>query len=62
MKQLDALSFDAFHLNHTDGKLEHSTRFAIVDGNGQLRAYVGTDDGDPVQATLDVVKRLRDQS
>ncbi|MEI9900558.1 MAG: SCO family protein [Hyphomicrobium sp.] len=47
MKQLDALSFDAFHLNHTDGKLGHSTRFAIVDGKGQLRAFIGTEDADP---------------
>ena len=62
MKQLDALSFDAFHLNHTDGKLEHSTRFAIVDGQGQLRAYIGTEEADPVQATLDIVKKLREQS
>jgi cytochrome oxidase Cu insertion factor (SCO1/SenC/PrrC family) len=58
MASLDSLSWSAFHLNHTDGKLEHSTRFAIVDKSGQIRHYVGTEEGDPVAEVLATIRRL----
>jgi protein SCO1 len=58
MASLEALSWGAFKLSHVDGKLEHSTRFTLVDGKGQIRAYVGTEDGDPLKTVLEVVNRL----
>ena len=60
--KLDQLAWDSFHLNHVDGKLEHSTRFAVVDSKGRIRAYIGTEDQDPVKAALEVVSRLRQES
>ena len=62
MAKLDSLAWDSFRLNHVDGKLEHSTRFAVVDAHGRIRAYVGTEDADPVKAVLDVVTRLRQET
>jgi protein SCO1/2 len=36
---LQKLGKDAFKLNDVDGGLEHSTRFALVDGEGRIRGY-----------------------
>ena len=39
---LNDLGLNAFHLNSVDGSLEHSTRFALVDGRMRIRAYYQT--------------------
>ena len=39
---LHGLGWSAFHLNAVDGSLEHSTRFALVDGRMRIRAYYQT--------------------
>lgn len=40
--ELNDLGLNAFHLNRVDGTMEHSTRFALVDRNMQIRAYYET--------------------
>jgi protein SCO1/2 len=48
---LHGLSLDGFHLGSIDATLEHSTRFVLVDAQGQVRAtYIS---GDP-----DILKRI----
>jgi protein SCO1/2 len=37
--RLSAVGLQGFHLNSVDGGLEHSTRFALVDRRGRIRAY-----------------------
>lgn len=41
---LNDLGFAQFHLNPVDGSTTHSTRFALVDQQMQIRAYYTTDD------------------
>ncbi len=41
---LNDLGFNQFHLNAVDGSTTHSTRFALVDRDMQIRAYYTTDD------------------
>lgn len=36
---LNAVSLKAFKLNSVDGSMTHSTRFALVDGQRQIRGY-----------------------
>jgi protein SCO1/2 len=59
MERLESLAWGAFKLNHVDGKLEHSTRFTVVDGQGRIRAYIGTEDTDPLKEVLATVDRLQ---
>ncbi|MFB3828804.1 MAG: SCO family protein [Bryobacteraceae bacterium] len=43
---LNDLGRNGFHMNSVDGKLDHSTRFALVDGRGRIRGYyLSTEDG-----------------
>jgi protein SCO1 len=41
-EQLNDLGLNAFHLNSVDGTMNHSTRFALVDGQMRIRAYYET--------------------
>lgn len=41
---LQELGFNQFHLNPVDGSNMHSTRFALIDRDMQIRAYYTTDD------------------
>ena len=59
MDRLETLAWGAFKLNHVDGRLEHSTRFTVVDGRGRIRAYIGTEDEDPLKAVLEAIDRLQ---
>jgi protein SCO1/2 len=59
---LHRLSWDSFHLNKVDGSLEHSTRFAVVDGQGRIRAYVGTEEGDPVPQVMAAVAAIQEEA
>ena len=43
---LNTLGLNVFHLNGVDGSLEHSTRFALVDGRRRIRGtYLTSEDG-----------------
>jgi protein SCO1/2 len=57
-KTLDALDRRAFMLGNVDGKLEHSTRFVLVDRQGRIRGYYGTDQVDPTARLIVDIRRL----
>jgi protein SCO1/2 len=57
-KTLDALDRRAFMLGNVDGKLEHSTRFVLVDRQGRIRGYYGTDQDDPTARLIVDIRRL----
>lgn len=59
MERLESLAWESFKLNHVDGRLEHSTRFTVIDGRGRIRAYIGTEDEDPLKAVLAAIDRLQ---
>ena len=56
---LNQLAFDAFHLGTVGETLEHSTRFALIDGKGRIRAYYGFADTDVVARVARDAERLR---
>lgn len=45
---LNYLAKDVFKLGVVDGSLEHSTRFVLVDGEGQIRGYYLTSEPDAI--------------
>ncbi len=47
---LQLLDREAFKLGNLSGAMDHSTRFVLVDGKGNIRGYYGIGDGDPVGA------------
>jgi protein SCO1/2 len=55
---LQTLDRDAFKLGNIDGTLEHSTRFALVDRQGQIRAYYDTSEAAAIQKLIADVKAL----
>jgi protein SCO1/2 len=57
-KTLDALDRRAFMLGNVDGTLEHSTRFVLVDRQGKIRGYYGTDQDDPTARLIVDIRRL----
>jgi len=60
---LDSLDRHAFMLGNVDASLEHSTRFVLVDGQGKIRGYYGTDQDDPTAHLIADIRRLaRDNS
>lgn len=53
--RLNDLGLNQFHLNAVDEKLDHSTRFALVDRQGRIRGYYRfTDDDFPKRLIADV--------
>ena len=61
--RLNDLGLNAFHLNAVDGKLDHSTRFALVDRRGQIRGYYAFGDDDfPKRLIADVRRLAREKS
>ena len=57
-KRLNDLGLNAFHLNAVDGKFDHSTRFTLVDGRGQIRGYYAFGDADFPERLIADVRRL----
>ena len=57
-KILDTLDHDSFKLGNVGGQMDHSTRFVLVDRNGQIRGYYGIADGDPVSELARDARRL----
>ena len=57
-KDLDFLAKDAFKLGTVDGSLEHSTRFALVDGASRVRAYYLTSEKDAIERLIADARRL----
>lgn len=52
MKALDHLAYDVFHLGHIDGKLEHSTRFVLIDRKSRIRGYYDSSDPESVETLV----------
>ena len=55
---LNMLDFNAFKLGKIDGTMQHSTRFVLVDGKGQIRAYYDTSEPTAVQKVISDVRAL----
>jgi protein SCO1 len=56
--RLDDIAYRAFHLNHVDGSLVHSTRFVLVDRQGRVRGYYSSEEDGFMKRLLNNVKRL----
>jgi protein SCO1 len=56
--ELHRLARDVFKLGVVDGSLEHSTRFVLVDGEGQIRGYYLTSDAEAMARLLDDAREL----
>jgi Uncharacterized protein SCO1/SenC/PrrC, involved in biogenesis of respiratory and photosynthetic systems len=57
--ELQNLCRNAFMLGNVDGKLEHSTRFVLVDRHGRIRAFYDTSEADSVQKLIADLQGLR---
>jgi protein SCO1/2 len=53
------LAYQTFHVGDVLGKIEHSTKFALVDKHGNIRGYYSTYDKDGIPALLKDVSALR---
>jgi protein SCO1/2 len=60
--RLHELGLNAFHLNSVDGSLQHSTRFALVDGRGRIRGYYLTSESGFLDALLSDIRRLEHET
>jgi protein SCO1/2 len=59
---LNMLDQDAFKLGTVGDEIEHSTRFALVDKKGHIRAYYALSDGNPEDKIAKDVSRLEKES
>ena len=55
---LETLDRDAFKLGNVDGKLEHSTRFVLVDGQGRIRGYYDTSESSAIPKLISDIYAL----
>ena len=53
------LAFDTFHVGDVIGKMDHSTKFALVDKRGDIRGYYSTFDEDGMPKLLSDIAALR---
>ena len=54
------LAFETFHVGDVIGKMDHSTKFALVDKRGDIRGYYSTFDEDGMPSLLRDLSSLRD--
>ena len=53
--QVHLLAYETFHVGDVIGKMEHSTKFAVVDKQGRIRGYYSSfDSGDQEKLVEDV--------
>jgi protein SCO1 len=55
---LQLLSKDGFHLGDVDGKLEHSSRFVLIDRTMRIRGYYATWEADALEKLLGDIRYL----
>jgi protein SCO1/2 len=55
---LQMLDRDAFKLGNIDGTMQHSTRFVVVDRQGQIRGYYDTSEAKAIQKVISDVNAL----
>lgn len=53
------LAFQTFHVGDVLGKIEHSTKFALVDKQGRIRGYYSSLNGDDLDKLTSDVENLR---
>jgi cytochrome oxidase Cu insertion factor (SCO1/SenC/PrrC family) len=53
------LAYEVFHVGDLIGKMDHSTKFALVDKHGNIRGYYSSTDADGMPAMLRDVAALR---
>lgn len=58
LHELHRLSREVFKLGNVDGRLDHSTRFVLVDGHGRIRGYYGTQEDAPLRRLLEDIQVL----
>jgi protein SCO1/2 len=56
--RLNDIARNGFKLNSVDGSLVHSTRFALVDRKGRIRAFLASTDDDFMQRMLRGIRDL----
>lgn len=56
------LAHDVFHVGDLIGKMDHSTKFALVDRQGAIRGYYSSSDGEGISALLKDVAALRKEN
>ncbi len=57
-EKLNHLAKDVFKLGLVDGSLEHSTRFVLVDGTGEIRGYYLTSEPDAIPRLIEDARGL----
>ena len=60
--EVHRLAFDTFHVGDVIGKMDHSTKFALVDKHGDIRGYYSTFDPDGMTLLLKDMAVLRNAS
>lgn len=58
-KTVHLLAFTTFHVGDVLGKIEHSTKFIVVDKQGKIRGYYSSTDEEGIPAMLKDVAALR---
>ena len=53
------LAYSAFHVGDVLGKIEHSTKFAVVDKHGDIRGYYSSFDKEDLAKLVADVEALR---
>jgi protein SCO1/2 len=53
------LAYTTFHVGDVLGKIEHSTKFILVDKRGHIRGYYSSIDPEGIPALLDDLDALR---
>jgi protein SCO1/2 len=54
------LAFQTFHVGDVIGKMDHSTKFSLIDKRGNIRGYYSTFDPDGLSTLLKDIAALRD--
>ncbi|MEP7367762.1 MAG: hypothetical protein ABI972_31260, partial [Acidobacteriota bacterium] len=52
------LKREAFKLGNVDGSLNHSTRFVLIDADGRVRGFYGTQDSDDIPKLIAAIQQL----
>ncbi|MBK9167577.1 MAG: SCO family protein [Bryobacterales bacterium] len=58
---LHELKLESFKLGNVDGSLNHSTRFVLIDAQGRIRGYYGTETSSPVREVVAAIKQLLEE-
>ena len=57
-EELHSLKREAFKLGNVDGSLTHSTRLVLVDTQGRVRGFYGTQDNEDIPKLIAAIRQL----